>query len=262
MAFAMLVSLLLSGGYSSAAAESWQAEIANDSPNGFKFSDAYETHTMSLRRHLTNGTDDFSAAIVAPKRPEDIDEDWPANRAFGELLTFKSTRAWFAEGERRVHRGFAVTLIGEFGLDAMQEAFHDLLGYRSVRDQLVSHRMDDGLMLSGFIGFRQPWRNNLQMTGEMEFGTRRNALSMTVSKPSNCENWNIGLRAGIELIANDEVVSAEPTGADIRHIVPHIGVGTCTTWRGYRIRISEEVSLPRIASDDDLYPMVRVSVAF
>ena len=243
-------------------ADKWQAEIANDSPNGFKFSDAYETHTMRFLRFTDGGVDDLSAAIVAPKRPEDINEDRPANRSFGELLTFKSTRDWMAVNDRQFYRGYGVTLIGKFGLDSMQEAFHDMLGYRSVRDQLVSTRMDDAILLSGFVGFRQPWRGKFEMTGEGEIGTWRNAISFALQKPSSCQNWDLTYHAKIELIANDDVVSAEPVHADIRHIVPSIGLGTCTSWRGLQFRISEELALPRIASDDSIFPMVRVSVSF
>lgn len=209
-----------------------------------------------------HGLDDISAALVAPKRPEDIDEDSPANRSFGELLTWKRTRDWKKHGEYQLHRGAAVTLISKFGLDSMQEAFHDLLGYRSVRDQLVSHRMDDDILLSGYFGFRRPLNDAFDVEGEFEFGTRRNAFSVSVHKPSNCENWNIGYFARVEFIANDEVVSAPPVRADIRHIVPTVGLGVCTMWRGYRIRISEEMALPRITSDDEIYPMVRISVDF
>ena len=106
----------------------WQIEVANDSPNGFKFSDAYETHSMRFSRISENMETSFTAALVAPKRPEDIDEDRPANRSFGELLSFRQVRPWHERGEGTLSFGSKVTFIGKFGLDSLQEEFHDLLG--------------------------------------------------------------------------------------------------------------------------------------
>lgn len=245
-----------------AADSNWYFEIANDSPNGFKFSDAYETHAMKLTHEKGQQRNSMTAMLVAPKRPEDIDEEWPANRAFGEVLTFDTRRPWMQRGRDDLYYGGALTIISKFGLDSMQEAFHDVLGYRSVRDDLVSWRMDDAVMISGFLGAHKSLTNGLRFEAEAELGSRRNGLRAKIEKPVNCETFSWTYLAAIELVANDEIVSAAPVSADIRHIVPTIGAGFCTKWRGYSIRISEELSLPRISSDNELFPMVRLSIAF
>ncbi len=238
----------------------WQIEVSNDSPNGFKFSDAYETHAMRVARIKQQEELSLTAALVAPKRPEAIDENYPANRAFGELLTLDYRRFWQSAGQGNYHLGSAVTIVGRFGLDSMQETFHDLLGYRSVKDELVSTRMNDAVMASGIVEYRRPLKDGRYFTGTLELGTRRNALSASVKKASTCESFDWEYHGRLELVVNDEVVSAEPVSADIRHVVPTLGFGFCTKWRGYQVRLIEEISLPRISSDDSLYPMVRLSV--
>ncbi len=240
----------------------WQLEIANDSPNGFKFSDAYETHSMRVAKINAQQEISVTAALVAPERPEAIDEDYPANRAFGELLTIDVRRFWQSDGAASYYLGSAVTFVGRFGLDSMQEAFHDLLGYRSVKDELVSTRMNDAVMASGIVQYRRPLKNSRYFESTLELGTRRNALSASFKKTSDCDTFSWEYHGTLELIANDEVVSAAPVNADIRHIVPTLGLGFCKKWRGYQVRLSEEISLPRISSDNSLYPMVRLSVGF
>ena len=240
----------------------WEMEIANDSPNGFKFSDAYETHAMRVARIKGQEELSLTAALVAPKRPEAIDENYPANRAFGELLTLDYRRFWQSSGQGSYRLGSAVTIVGRFGLDSMQEAFHDLLGYRSVKDELVSTRMNDAILASGIVEYRRPLEDSTYFVSALELGTRRNALSVSVNKVSACDKFGWQFHGKLEMVVNDEVVSAEPVNADIRHIVPTFGLGFCTNWRGYKVRLIEEISLPRISSDDSVYPMVRLSVDF
>jgi len=240
----------------------WQIEVANDSPNGFKFSDAYETHSMRLSRISKNMETSLTAALVAPKRPENIDEDRPANRSFGELLSFRQVRPWHKRGEGTLSFGSQVTFIGKFGLDSLQEEFHDLLGYRSVKDQLVSHRMEDAIMVSALFGYQRQVKGGKLFSVEAEIGTQRNAVSAVLEKPAHCEDWDWSYHARIEAIANDEVVSAGPVNADIRHIVPTLGLGFCRSWQGYRISLTEEISLPRIRADNAVFPMVRLQVSF
>ena len=122
--------------------------------------------------------------------------------------------------------------------------------------------MKNDIMLSGFVGYRQNRQGGLTYQTETEFGTRRNAVSFSLIKRSNCQNWHFGYHGKIEAVINDDVVSAGPVFAEIRHIVPTVGLEACTIWRGYRISISEDWALPRIRSDDALYPMVRIKIAF
>ena len=240
----------------------WQVEIANDSPNGWKYSDAYETHATSLRKLGESGWLDVSAALVTPKQPKRVVDDWTANRAFGELLTAefgilhqKAARgAWYIGG--------AVTLIGSFGLDSVQEEVHRLLGYKSMRNDLQNTRMNNAVMVSALLNYRRHFKNNWLADGAFEFGTRRNSVSFKISKKADCARFAWSYRAKLELVANDEVVSAAPSKADIRHLVPTLGLGACFSWYGFPIEISEEISLPRIRSDDDVFPMVRLRVSF
>ena len=240
----------------------WQIEIANDSPNGWKYSDAYETHATSLRKVGESGWLEFSAALVAPKRPKRAADDWTANRAFGELLTAEFGNLYRKTERGAWHIGGALTFIGSFGLDSVQEEVHNLLGYDSIRNDLQNARMNDAVLVSALLDYRRRLDNDWLADGGFELGTRRNAASLTISKTTDCARFAWNYQAKLELVANDEVVSAAPLNADIRHLVPTLGVGMCFTWRGFPIEISEEISLPRIRSDDDIFPMVRLRVGF
>ena len=240
----------------------WQFEIANDSPNGWTFSDAYETHAMSISKHTGAGWFGLTAALVAPKRPKSVADNWTANRAFGELLTGEFRFLQRKVGQWDWYSGGAVTIIGSFGLDSVQEEVHSLLGYDSMRNDLENVRMDDAVLVSALVDFRRALPSNWQLDAGFEFGTRRNATGIKISKISNCSSFAWHYHAKLELIANDEVVAAAPVNADIRHIVPTLGLGACFLWRGFPIQISEEISLPRIRADDKAFPMVRLRVAF
>lgn len=240
----------------------WQFEIANDSPNGFKFSDAYETHTMSLFTQRDQIIIGASALLVAPKRPKRAQDDWVANRAFGEMLTVEAHKRRPSDGTGDWFIGGRVALIGEFGIDKMQEDVHRLLGYSSMRNDLDNARMDDDATASLLITHQRRLENLLNVDSTLELGTWRNALSAKITKPTTCENFQWHYHAKLELVANDEIVSAAPVNADIRHIVPTLGVGFCTRWRNLEIQLSEEISLPRIRSDNDVYPMVRLKIGF
>ena len=240
----------------------WQLEIANDSPNGWTFSDAYETHATSLRKVGESGWLELSAALVAPKRPKRAADDWTANRAFGELLTAGFSNLHRKTGRGAWYIGGALTLIGSLGLDSVQEEVHNLLGYVSMRNDLQNARMNDAVMVSALLDYRRRLNNDWLADGGFELGTRRNAASFKISKTADCARFAWNYHAKLELVANDEVVSAAPLNADIRHLVPTLGVGMCFTWRGFPIEISEEISLPRIRSDDDIFPMVRLRVGF
>ena len=139
-------------------------------------------------------------------------DDWTANRAFGELLTAefgilhqKAARgAWYIGG--------AVTLIGSFGLDSVQEEVHRLLGYKSMRNDLQNTRMNNAVMVSALLNYRRHFKNNWLADGAFEFGTRRNSVSFKISKKADCARFAWSYRAKLELVANDEVVSAHLEG--------------------------------------------------
>ena len=238
------------------------AYFKNDSVNGFQLSDAYETHNMGLS--VSNG--DYYAlldlGIVSPDMYKYRNRFREANRSFGELITLE-----FGQTVSQTNKPFfygRVRSSGEFGIDEMQDFAHKVLSLQPVNEVNDLVRMPDNIWygIGGVYGLqsRDYLPVDADITVEAYLGTDTVYTKIDASKTVKYNVFDLNYGAGIDLVAFDEVVSADPLNAEVRTINPYAHLGLEFQGSGYKIYVSEVVSLPTIKADKDIYAVLNAGI--
>ena len=238
------------------------AYFKNDSVNGFQLSDAYETHNMGLS--VSNG--DYYAlldlGIVSPDMYKYRNRFREANRSFGELITLE-----FGQTVSQTNKPFfygRVRASGEFGIDEMQDFAHKVLSLQPVNEVNDLVRMPDNIWygIGGVYGLqsRDYLPVDADITVEAYLGTDTVYTKIDASKTVKYNVFDFNYGAGINLVAFDEVVSADPLNAEVRTINPYAHLGLEFQGSGYKIYVYEVVSLPTIKADNDIYAVLNAGI--
>ena len=238
------------------------AYFKNDSVNGFQLSDAYETHNMGLS--VSNG--DYYAlldlGIVSPDMYKYRNRFREANRSFGELITLE-----FGQTVSQTNKPFfygRVRASGEFGIDEMQDFAHKVLSLQPVNEVNDLVRMPDNIWygIGGVYGLqsRDYLPVDADITVEAYLGTDTVYTKIDASKTVKYNVFDFNYGAGINLVAFDEVVSADPLNAEVRTINPYAHLGLEFQGSGYKIYVSEVVSSPTIKADKDIYAVLNAGI--
>ena len=236
----------------------------NDSVNGFQLSDAYETHNMGL--HFLS--DDYYAqldlGIVSPDMWVYKNKYREANRSFGEVITLELGQPVSA----RSPIGYYINVksVGEFGIDKLQDFAHRVLFLQPVNEINDIVRMPNATWL-GF-GTRYIKEINLPLLGGSIFGSDaylgsdRSSLQLSISGTMSQRGVTYGYSVGSKAVAYDEIVTAPPVDADLRFFVPYASVSLEFDFFGFDVFVREILSLPTIASDDDVFAVLNAGISY
>jgi hypothetical protein len=231
--------------------------FANDSINGFQYSDAYETHDMGLRFRWGRRYADLNLALVSPDMWIYKNQFRTANRSFGEIIT-----ATYGFDANHPSLGpFTVSArvrsAGEFGLERMQDWMHDILNLQPVGDLEARVRMPDQTWFG--VGFtsrieQAVLQSDLNLRGY--WGTDRASVAAGLEYSSG--RWTFG--SGIEAILYDDIVSAPPILATHRKFIPQFYAEREFEIYGRTFTVREHLSLPTISSDDGVFAVLSVNL--
>ena len=113
------------------AKEGIQAYFSNDSINGLKFSDAYETHNMGFIYFKEPYYLKLDLGIVSPDMHKTHHHREP-NRSFGELISLEIGQSENSNDDLRFYARVKAT--GDFGIDKIQDLAHRVLSLQQVNE--------------------------------------------------------------------------------------------------------------------------------
>ena len=248
--------LALSPAYISSASE-LSLYFSNDSINGFKISDAYETHDMGIVYQSNNTFVDLNAAIVTPNMHIYRNQYREANRSYGELITLTI-------GQENQDSYLKITSISDHGLSNLQDQVHKILSLQPVAKINDIVRMPDALH-AGFGGTMYTYQHEIfEVKADAYVGSDKATATLSLQHTNiflSDSTYNID--CGTRLVAYDYIVSARPISAAHRKINPYckmtldVPINASTD-----LIVSEFVSLPTIASDTSLFLKLGVQLRF
>jgi len=244
--------------------ETLTAYFYNDSVNGFQLSDAYETHNMGVRYERGDYYAQMDLGIVSPDMWVYKNRYREANRSFGEVVTLELGQS--ASRNSPTSYYFNVKSVGEFGIDKMQDFAHKLLFLQPVNEINDLVRMPDATWFG--VGARFKKEINTPLFGETIFGadgylgSDRTSIQVSLSDSMLRNAVTYGYSVGLEAVAYDEIVTAAPIEAELRHVIPFASFGVEFDLFGYGIFVREILSLPTIASDDDIFAVLNAGISF
>ena len=238
------------------------AYFKNDSVNGFQLSDAYETHNMGLQAIKGEYYALVDLGIVSPDMYKYRNRFREANRSFGEIITLEFGQTVSQKNEPFFYG--RVRASGEFGIDEMQDFAHKVLSLQPVNEVNDLVRMPNNIWygIGGFYGLqsRDYLPVDADITLEAYLGTDTAYTKIDASKTVKYSVFDFNYGAGLNLVAFDKVVSAEPISADIRQINPYAHLGIEFQGSGYKVYVSEVISLPTIKDDNDVYAVLNAGI--
>lgn len=221
----------------------------NDSMNGLKLSDAYETHDMGIRYATEDWWIDLNLAIVSPDMYRYRNQYREADRSFGELASVTYGQVY---EDYKAYIKF--TSIGNFGLDKAQDFAHSVFHLQPVNAINDLVRMPDQQHFGLGIEFLNLYNVSLFDNAEVYLGSDRSFLNISSDKIqlATKDNWSLTWNSELAFILHDNVVSAEPIGAKHRSFVPKATVEfSYSLSEQSTIVVSEQVSLPTVSSSSD-----------
>ena len=221
----------------------------NDSMNGLKLSDAYETHDMGIRYTAEDWWVDVNLAIVSPDMYTYRNQYRVADRSFGELASVTYGRVY-----DNYSTYVKFTSIGKFGLDKAQDFAHSVFRLQPVNAINDLVRMPDQYYFGLGIEFNNLYNVPLFEKAEVYFGTDKSFLNISSDKfqIATRDNWALEWHSELAFILHDDVVSAEPIGAKHRSFVPKATVEfSYSLSEQSTIVVTEQVSLPTVSSNSE-----------
>lgn len=237
--------------------------FSNDSINGFQLSDAYETHSMGVRRDWQDYYGQIELSLVSPDMHQYRNKFRAANRSFGELVTFEAGGRFDTELSNFVYA--RATAAGEFGIDELQDITHEILGLQPVNAINDIIRMPDdiwfGVGMKGSYILDPKYFGSAQLQHEVYFGTDTTYATVELLKSIKRKSYNVNISLGASGITYDEIVEAPPINAPLRHIIPFATVGIDFKIHNLSMFLSERFSLPTIATDQRLFAVVTAGIS-
>ena len=246
--------------------ESITAYFSNDSVNGLKISDAYETHNMGLVYDYDDKFLSLDLGIVSPDMHVYKNEYRIANRSFGELITISFGSRKILNDNISYQYFGQVKSTGKFGIDKMQDFMHRLLNLQPVNKVNDIVRMPDKTWI-GFGGEFQYFIDDSsvyfsELGAKYYFGTDRSEFTPYFKKNLLRDKFLMSGEVGIRSIFYDEIVTAFPISAQHRNLVPYIEVGLNFDYFGFQWYLRDRFSLPTIKSDDNLYGVLTAGLTY
>ena len=240
--------------------------FSNDSVNGIKISDAYETHNMGF---LVENTDVFlqlDLGIVSPDMHLYKNEYRVANRSFGEIITLSLGKAVKIDQKFDLTYFVEVKSAGSFGIDEMQDFMHKFLTLQPVNAVNDLVRMPDKQWI-GFGVFTEVALDNENLPFDSAgiysyFGSDRVEISPFAKKSTEYKKINFFGELGLRTVFYDEIVEAPPIYADHRTLLPYFEIGSRFSYFGADWFIKDRFSLPTIKSDSSLFGVLSAGVSF
>ena len=114
------------------AGESLSMYFSNDSVNGLRISDAYETHNMGLLWKKDDIFLELDLGIVSPDMHVYKNQYRVANRSFGEIITITFGENQTFKENVEIDYYFKLKGSGTFGIDSLQDLAHKILGLQPI----------------------------------------------------------------------------------------------------------------------------------
>lgn len=246
------------------AKDSVEAYFSNDSLNGLKISDAYETHNMGLIYSNDAYYLKLDLGLVSPDMHAYRNEYRKANRSFGELVSLEIGQPYTASENFRFYA--QIKGAGEFGIDRLQDFAHKALSLQEVNNINDLIRMPNDAWV-GF-GLRNEFEislmglKNLNLNLDGFVGSDTTFLKVRFTKEFYRPLLTYDLSLGGRLVAYDRVISAPPIIAEERNIIPEISFGISYDTGPYSIFLKDSFSLPSIKADSDLYGVLSMGASY
>ena len=246
------------------AEEKIQAYFSNDSMNGLKFSDAYESHNMGL----IYATDDYyvklDLGIVSPDMYVYRNEYREPNRSFGELISLEIGEPHNGKNAFRFYARAKAT--GEFGVDKLQDFAHRLLKLQPVNSVNNLIRMPEDIWFG--VGLRSEFEPSLSTMKDIKFhvdgfvGSDTASLTAKLTKQFHRPLFTYEFSVGGRFVAYDQVVSAPPIIARARKVIPEASFGISYHNGPYSVFLRDVFSLPTIKADNNLFGVFSAGVSY
>lgn len=242
------------------------AYFSNDSVNGLKISDAYETHNMGLQYTSDNSYFVLDLGIVSPDMHVYKNQYRVANRSFGEIVTLSYGHKADFSPKIKAYYYTKFSASGQFGIDKMQDLMHQILTLQPVNEvnDLVRMPNEQWLGLGASFAYHLDEKkygfDTLNLAAYA--GTDRVELSTSLQIYKNYTHYNLLGELGIKSVNYDNIVSAPPILAEHRSIIPFAEIGLEFTFFGVQWYIKDRFSLPTVGSDDSLFGVLSAGVTF
>lgn len=242
--------------------------FSNDSINGLQISDAYETHDMGIEYANQTTHLDINLAIVSPDMHIYQNEYRFANRSFGEIVSVTYGRKAVNSDLTHQYNFYGrVRASGKFGLDKAQDFTHKVFGLKSVTRINDLVRMPDQLWAGLGVRYRQQLsssQTNISRTAHAEAyaGTDTVFVNAGYEQKNHFNYATLIFGSNFSFVGSDAIVSAQPVKANARKIIPSIEFGIEKAFSGYRLRVTEHLSMPTIKSDDRMFAVLKADISF
>lgn len=238
----------------------------NDSVNGLKISDAYETHNMGLILNKNDTYLQLDLGIVSPDMHQYKNEYRIANRSFGEIISVSVGKKNQKYKELVVSYYANLKTSGEYGIDGMQDWMHRVLTLQPVNKVNDIVRMPNkawvGIGGQTNFDFSKEFMLFDSFGLEAYFGTDAIAFNPYVKGSKEYTHVRLTQEIGVQIRPFDEVVSAPPISAGHRAIIPYIEVGIEFNYLGTELFIKDRFSLPTVKSDNRPFGVLHAGVNF
>ena len=239
--------------------------FSNDSVNGIKVSDAYETHNMGFLYSNGNAFYGLDLGIVSPDMHVYKNQYRVANRSFGEVVTFTAGRNFDFRDAMEAFYYIKVKSAGSYGIDRMQDFMHRLLTLQPVNAVNDLVRMPDqtwvgigGAVEKEFIQNRNQLLDFWGIEGYL--GSDKLEIVLSGNKVRDIGKLQASLESGMKMIFFDEIVSAPPISADHRNLIPYVQVGLAYKSNGVKWFVADTFSLPTIKNDNSIFGVLSAGV--
>lgn len=246
------------------AEEKIHAYFSNDSMNGLKFSDAYETHNMGLIYTNDDYYLKFDLGIVSPDMYVYRNEYREPNRSFGELISLEIGQPHNGKNAFRFYARAKAT--GEFGVDKLQDFAHSLLKLQPVISINNLIRMPEDIWFG--VGLRSEFEPSLSALKDIKFhvdgfvGSDTASLTAKLTKQFHHPLFIYDLSVGGRFVAYDQVVAAPPINAKERRFIPEASFGISYDNGPYTVFLRDVFSLPSIKADNSLFGVFSAGVSY
>jgi hypothetical protein len=248
------------------AEESITTYFRNDSVNGIKISDAYETHNMGILWKKDSVFLELDLGIVSPDMHIYKNQYRVANRSFGEIISITYGANQSPRDKVEIDYYFKLTSSGTFEIDTVQDLAHKVLGLQPVNQVNDLVRMPNNSWV-GFGGEYRSWSkpyDTLSQALGFEFyiGSDKFKLTPFASGQIDYNKYTLFGEIGLNLVQFDNIVSAPPISADHRNLIPYIEFGVNFDYLGLKWFVRDRLSLPTIADDDRIFGVLNAGIEF
>ena len=236
----------------------------NDSVNGLKVSDAYETHNMGFIYSKSDLFYQLDLGIASPDMHVYKNQYRVANRAFGEIISLSVGRKNQVYKDLDLSYHFNLKSSGEYGIDKMQDWMHKILSLQPVNEVNDIVRMPEKV----WVGVGARTANNF--LGDMKIfntwganfylGTDRMAVTPFLKNSSIFNDFELTQEIGLQIVPFDEIVSAPPISADHRVINPYLEIGLDFEVGAFEFFVKDRFSLPTLANDNSLFGVLHAGM--